>query len=79
MINRASCVNTISKSTIEKMDFKVETHLQLYITWINKSFHSVFQRCLVPNQFSSYDDCIGSDILHMDAMHILVVDSGYLM
>lgn len=49
MIDGDSCVNIISKSTVEKMGLNVELHPQPYnVTWVDKNFHSIIQHCLVP-------------------------------
>ena len=48
----------IAKSVVERMNLKVEHHPQPYITWVNKIAQSITQYCLVPIQFSSYEDCI---------------------
>lgn len=52
MIDIDSCVNIISKSAAEKMNLKIEPHLQVYnTTWVDKSFHSINQHWLVPISF----------------------------
>lgn len=41
MIDEGRCVNIISKSVVEKTSLKVEPYPQTYVTWVNKSFHSI--------------------------------------
>lgn len=72
MMDKGSCVNIISKSVVERMGLKIESHLQSYINWDDKSFYSVVQHYLMPIKFLSYSSRIWCNGLRMVVANILL-------
>jgi len=73
MIDGDSCVNIITKTTIEKMGLQAEPHPHPYnVNWIDKTAQSITQHCQIPIHMSSYENHVWCDVLEIKAAHILL-------
>ena len=72
IIDRGSCMNVVSSSTIERLKLPIESHPQPYkVAWIDNASILVTHRCLF---FSCgiYSDFIMCDMIPMQVTHILL-------
>ena len=73
IIDSGSCINAISQNTVARTMLKAVPHPHPYkVSWVDSTFLSITERCLVPLQLVGYKDKIWCDIIAMDVGSIIL-------
>ena len=72
LIDSGSCVNAISRNTINRTGLKPVSHPKPYnVCWIDTSL-SIIERCQVSLKLAGYQDEVWCDVISMDAGSIIL-------